>query len=312
MMTDNGICTVINIDTGKIFAKKEGIIQILDDLANNKKHDHIQSATGSGLKNAMQILLKTPTQHIPGISYTGHFKVSFNDELNYFNNMETGVDIIVGYETTITLTPIKHSTTDDFNNLDIEDRKCRLPNEKTDSKSMFKSYTKNGCQLECSILKTSQAMNCTPWNFPIPDDFATFPICINDQAESFQSQRTEFVTDCYCQDDCIGITYQIEKSDTPLRTQKYCNNEAFLFSYSDLQTRIEAETLYRTFKDREYRKRFFSNHSDSLLIKDCEENLKSQFAVLKVVLGSPRITETQKDVKNILSFPERLGIIGNY
>ena len=71
-------------------------------------------------------------------------QVSFNDHLNFFRNRYTGVDMQLGFETTITVKPTEHNATEDFKDLDFEQRQCKFSYEQDDRKSVFKHYTRSG------------------------------------------------------------------------------------------------------------------------------------------------------------------------
>ncbi len=70
--------------------------------------------------------------------------MSFNNHLDFFHNRFTGVDVQLGFETTITLTSVEHNTTDAFREMDLEQRKCKFSHEQDDEDSIFKHYTQRG------------------------------------------------------------------------------------------------------------------------------------------------------------------------
>ena len=333
MMTDNGVCTVINVDAGNIYAKKEGIIKVLDQFSNFSKFTEVKNAEGAGLNKALKLILHSPSQIFDGVKYTGHYKISFNDHLNYFTNLETGVLVQIGYESTITVKPVKHTTTEAFNSLNLEDRKCRLPTEQNNTNSMFKKYTQRGCQLECALEKASQSVNCTPWNYPpfrkLNDSLNVYHLCdelFRYGEPTFQSEKVRFMNakkECHCEDDCSGIVYQFEHSQTPLNVKKRCKGiyqydpwylpfsitrrkefteeSALLWAYFGLD-RSEGDLDLNTLDTTNIRKYMGSR------TRECEEMGAEEYTVINIVLNSPQITKTEKNVK--VTFSDQLGILG--
>ena len=68
----------------------------------------------------------------------------------------------------IEVTPNGQIATEDFNNLNINQRGCKLENEIEDD-SIFKIYTENNCKYECYTSLAMKTCKCIPWDFVSKD-----------------------------------------------------------------------------------------------------------------------------------------------
>ena len=69
-----------------------------------------------------------------------------------------------GYEYKIEIIVDGQVSTEGFQNLPLEQRKCRLQHEIEES-SIFKIYTQSNCIYECHVKKASEYCQCVPWDF---------------------------------------------------------------------------------------------------------------------------------------------------
>ena len=56
-------------------------------------------------------------------------------------------------------------TSDDYNALPREQRKCKLPFE-SEGFSFLREYSKSGCETECALEKALMTCKCIPWYYP--------------------------------------------------------------------------------------------------------------------------------------------------
>ena len=79
-----------------------------------------------------------------------------------------------GYHTTIHVIPKILETTLDFDDLELDQRECKLPHE-TAGFQLFKEYSQKGCEFECATRKATSFCKCLPWQYP--NNFTSLPMC---------------------------------------------------------------------------------------------------------------------------------------
>ena len=70
-----------------------------------------------------------------------------------------------GYHISINIVPKLLEASSDFNDLNLDAGKWKLPYE-TEGFSFFKEYTRRGCEIECASRKAKSMCHCLPWNYP--------------------------------------------------------------------------------------------------------------------------------------------------
>ena len=95
----------------------------------------------------------------------GKFLVSFNGNGDFFSNLFDGIEVVPGYETVVTVTPVNHVVTEDFSDLAPEQRKCKFGHERNAAgKSYFNGYTQKSCEMECAAKYLQSRFQCIPWD----------------------------------------------------------------------------------------------------------------------------------------------------
>ncbi len=88
MMTDNGVCTVININANDIYSKNEGVIKVINELADYQSFTDVKMALGAGKGSALRLVLSAPQSYFKGRANEGKFKVNANMQgLRYENHI---------------------------------------------------------------------------------------------------------------------------------------------------------------------------------------------------------------------------------
>ena len=94
-------------------------------------------------------------------------------------------------------------------------------NELDPEVSMFKIYTKRGCQFECRLRDAAAYAKCIPWDYPVPKDLEGTEICLTkgstNSLERFHTRMDDprSLHNCTCLPDCKEITYETQES-TPI------------------------------------------------------------------------------------------------
>ena len=68
----------------------------------------------------------------------GNLLLALNNWSTYFNVHINQVDLRAGTEVIVKITPVEHSTSQEFRDLSIEDRKCRYTHENEVSRNFLK------------------------------------------------------------------------------------------------------------------------------------------------------------------------------
>ena len=93
-------------------------------------------------------------------------KVSLHNPLEPANIRSNSFSIPLGYKTIVYITPKVREIDSSAASLSESERGCRVSKE-TNDLSIFKTYTKEGCLLECMIKQAYDKCKCVPWNYPI-------------------------------------------------------------------------------------------------------------------------------------------------
>jgi len=108
-------------------------------------------------------------------------------------------------------------TTEDFRQMFLEDRKCRLPDE-SDNLFMFKSYSKSACKFECASNTAVDTCLCKPWSVPrFPGENTPYCDMIGNACFYGILVDTHTYDNCECDDDCQFTTFNVFQSSSPLK-----------------------------------------------------------------------------------------------
>ena len=79
-----------------------------------------------------------------------------------------------GTQVLIRIIPRLIKTSQYFDGLTMNQRRCKLPSE-ADGLEYLKIYSRIGCETDCAIQNAISICHCIPWHYP--NDFETWPIC---------------------------------------------------------------------------------------------------------------------------------------
>ena len=80
------------------------------------------------------------------------------------NIRSNALKIPLGYSTLIFITPRARKIDENGKQLSETERECRIA-EDVHKSSIFKSYTQEGCLLECKTKQSYEKCGCFPWNY---------------------------------------------------------------------------------------------------------------------------------------------------
>ena len=336
LSTDNGVCTVANVKPMGVYKNMAiediNLFNWLEEL-NQISNYTLQHPTGSGISNAVTLFIMGP-RNVGYNPQHGQFQVSFNENMDFFANLLSGVVLRPGIETMVTIHPTHHVVTDDFRALDFEQRKCKFSHE-TDEKStsFFNNYTQKACQYTCSLRYLQKLMGCTPWDVPplTIEDQDLIPLCDGVEAYKYKKEQEKYVAakdpNCQCEPDCEYVSYSTETSNFPMTKERYCEssegeNESILSSMMfarektipgmDHYKQIDSFTNGAWLKVEKFQEaidqRWFDMYKDRDTINNCKERLTKEYAILRIIIKEPTLLKIVQSVR--VSFSDKLGIAG--
>ena len=114
-----------------------------------------------------------------------------------------------GHEYTFKLSIDGRTVTENFQELPIDQRKCKLPNE-VDDNSWFKYYSKRHCKYKCRTILAYNACGCIPWDIFHVGNYTECDVfgrtCFMNVLENI-THTNGLCEDCY--DDCQYIRYKM-------------------------------------------------------------------------------------------------------
>ena len=76
--------------------------------------------------------------------------MAINPPDQFYNVLDNSIEIEAGTEVSIRLELLELVTGDDVGiDVDIEQRKCRMPSEVPEDMKLFKTYSRSGCMYNC-------------------------------------------------------------------------------------------------------------------------------------------------------------------
>ena len=243
--------------------------------------------------------LYSPTGSTYTIRISGH--------TDYIDQKRDLVTIKPGQKILINVMPRLVQTSEDFNALRLDQRKCKLPYE-IDGLELTTKYSRVGCETECAIQKAMAVCRCIPWHYPY--NFDKWPMCEMFGSYCFDvlmSADTNYWECKYqCLKDCQDIEYIVIHSTFPIDTKEACRETSFLnqhfqrrfhqhFAFYAYQTMIQGGSISEVGT---------SLTNGSL----CQQFVKDHVSFVSVKSPMSLVLLTERD--KAVSFYDILGTIG--
>lgn len=107
-------------------------------------------------------------------------------------------------------------TTEEFNTMSFKERNCRLPHE-THKITMFKTYSKSGCEFECATNRVADICLCKPWSVPrFPEENIPYCDMVGNMCFYQMMTKTELFENCSCDEECQSTNFNIFYSSSQL------------------------------------------------------------------------------------------------
>ena len=142
------------------------------------------------------------------------------------------ITIRPGRQTAIKVIPRLVRTSADYNNLGVDQRRCKLLEER-DGLQFVTNYTRLGCETDCAIQKAISICKCLPWQYP--NNFTTWPLCDMFQSHCFEEVMS--VENNYlgckfrCLKDCQETEYIVLPAVYPINYLEACHPTSFLYKH---------------------------------------------------------------------------------
>ena len=133
-----------------------------------------------------------------------------------------------GSHTTIYIIPKILETSKDFDALDTEARKCKLPHEAAGFR-LFQNYTQKGCEIECAAKKARSICRCLPWYYP--NNLTSVPMCDMFSGYCFNHIMSDEVYYKNCKHECLPNCQEISlmkwQKTVPLNIKDLCKDSTY-------------------------------------------------------------------------------------
>jgi hypothetical protein len=93
------------------------------------------------------------------------YKIGISTKRDLIDQQRNAISIQPGHSVLVNVLPRLFRTTADFNDLELHQRKCKLPHE-TEGFQFLKEYSRSGCEFECAVQKAISLCKCMPWYYP--------------------------------------------------------------------------------------------------------------------------------------------------
>ena len=212
-----------------------------------------------------------------------------------------------GYHTTIYIVPKILETSDSFNNLGLDKRKCKLPHETTGFR-LFQHYTQKGCEIECAAKKAASFCQCLPWHYP--NNFTSLPMCDMFGGLCFNQIMSNevYYKACKweCQEDCEEISLSMWQTTYPFYIEELCKDGAYF-------ERFFKEHFQNIFVFEHYRTLIQGQSFDDLTSSlsngsACMNYIRKYVSFVSV--ESPTESVSKSHMDNRVFFIDQLGVIG--
>ncbi len=213
----------------------------------------------------------------------------------------------------IELAVMKSETTDNFNAMDLGQRKCGLD---TDNLSIMsgQKYSLVGCLAERKTLMAIDSCQCKPWTLNSNAMFKDFPVCDMVKLSCFNSimdnkTMDKIIVDNHCPDPCQYVKYMARvATQTELTSHQHFGQFSLGYVFNNLTVPGLPDNWDNHGK---LFKSYITDNTGQFVKLSFEEMVKRRQGKLTVVsinFADPKATVMTKDAR--VTFADKLGQIG--
>ena len=237
------------------------------------------------------------------------YKIGITGPFDVIDQQRNLIDVRPGEQAQIKVIPRLVKTTTDFDNLRLDQRKCKLSHE-ANGISFLNTFTRIGCETDCAIKKAIPICRCIPWHYP--NAYDRWPVCEMFGAHCFDlmmADDTNYRGCKYnCQKDCKEIHNIVLPQYFPLDFKKACSGRNFHnqlfkqafrqhFSFLNYQALVEGRFMEDIATS-------FSNGSM------CQDYMRDYVALVSVEGPTSAVILTNRD-KSIF-FTDQVAAVGGH
>ena len=168
------------------------------------------------------------------------YSVGISRPRDYIDQKRRVIQIKPGYHVSIKVLPDIVTTGTDFDDLELEIRKCKFSHE-TDGLKMLKTYTRIGCEFECAAEIATTHCKCLPWF--LPNNFTNLPLCDLFGGHCFNQILSDdkYYKKCpeQCLDNCQDSDLLILQSFLPINEVDVCTENSLIYQHFEHSLRQE-------------------------------------------------------------------------
>ena len=155
------------------------------------------------------------------------YTLGISSSTNGFDQKRGVINLKPGHHISVKVQPKLVQTSEQFDELDVDLRKCKLSHE-TDGFHFLNGYSRKGCEFECAAQRAITFCKCLPWF--LPNNNTNYPMCdmfggyCFDKIMSDEAQYKK----CRCFEDCQETVLTTWQSYQPLDLKDVCRKGSFL------------------------------------------------------------------------------------
>ena len=180
--------------------------------------------------SGLQLLINMrPYITLPFNSESLSYAIGISTKANVVDQRRNTIRLLPGYQITIKVIPQLVGVTEQFKEMDMTSRNCRLASE-IDGIKLTNTYSKIGCEFECATDKAIEICRCVPWY--ITNNFTGTPMCDSFGGHCFEEILTKESNykqcSSKCMEDCSGMPMTMVTSYIPINTDEACKTDSYL------------------------------------------------------------------------------------
>ena len=251
----------------------------------------------------MWLNLKPSTTQLYG-SKAIPYNIGISNPGNVVDQKRNTIRVRPGEETQINVIPRVVETSEDYNGLPLDQRRCKLSHE-TEGLNFLTSYTRIGCEMECAMEQAISICQCIPWYYPNEDE--GIPMCEMFGAFCFDIIMSEdsYYRDCKfrCLTDCHETAYIVLPEYFPINEEEVCFDDTFHGHY--FKRNFQKHFAFHNYKA------LVENGSIPDLVTSfangslCKDYIRNYAALVTINSPSSKIIITKRDKSTF--FYDRIG-----
>ena len=236
------------------------------------------------------------------------YTLGVSSSKNIFDQKRNLIHLRPGNHISIKVLPRLIKTSTDFDWLDIDMRKCKLPYE-TEGFQFLTEYTRRGCEFECAAKKAIQFCKCMPWY--IPNNSTSIPICDMFGGYCFNTIMSDetFYKQCpfHCLEECREIALTTWPVIVPLELEDVCKKGGFFDQqFESSFEKFFAFESYTTLVDEGLLPELATRLSNGSL---CKEYVTKYVVLISVESPTSSIVKSKRESYTV-TFNDQMGTIG--